>query len=132
MNGAMDTKGRAGLRWFRARVHVHEGVGNGWYACWHIVARDEADARDTIMDLGRFIDASSVEIDSIMDEDEARPSEIPGIKQEGGRIFYDESTGADESTSFYVQLRPWGLISKWRWRRTLQAFNDSLRSRGSP
>lgn len=121
--------GAGGLWWHRVTVHAVVRPGVGWYGCFHVVAPSRDDVERILTEFAAFLGIQSVRVEEWYECEPAHPHELPGFRQQDGRILYDEGVPSEE-VRYYVQREPFATIGRWRWGRRIRRFNARIRRQG--
>jgi len=125
----MSVERDSNLRWHRIQVHAIEREGVGFYAHWHVTAEGRAGVERILASFAEHLGYLTIEIDQVYEEDKAKQHEQRGIRQVGGRMFYDENVGAPGDEPVYkVQRWPFSELAKRSWKWKIRRFNRTLRT----
>lgn len=118
-----------GLCWYRVKVHAVVRPGVGWYGCFHIVASSKTGVEQIVQEFGAYVGLRSLSVEKWYQCEPAHSHELPGLRQQGGQIHYDETVEADPSEELLwsVLREPFGMIDRWLWRRKIRRFNSRIR-----
>lgn len=84
-----------------------------------------------LQEFGAFVGLRSLRVEKWYQCESAHSYELPGLRQEGGQIHYDETVEANSSEErpWSVLREPFGMIDRWLWRRKIRRFNSRIRRR---